>query len=308
VYGIARRALLWASRNRWLKERLPRYRFMQRAVRRFMPGEDVAAAFEAAAPLQARYRIASEYTKLGENLTDPLEADAVAEHYVGVYDGIRERGLDGWVSVKLTQLGLDLDAEATYAHCVRLATAAAEIGSWLWIDMEDSSYVDRTLAIFERLRRDGHDRTGVCLQSYLRRTPVDIEHLMPLGPAIRLVKGAYDEKADVAFQARADIDAAFVAQAVTMLRAGGVRLGLGTHDVRLVEQIAGQVAAAGVGRDAFEVQMLYGIRVDQQRRLAREGYRVRVLIAYGDAWYPWYVRRLAERPANVLFALRQLLP
>ncbi len=309
MYGIARRALLWASRNRWLKARLPRHRFMQRAVRRFMPGETVADAFDAAAPLQARHGIASEYTKLGENLTVLAEADAVADHYLGVFDGIRERGLDGEVSVKLTQLGFDLDVEATYAHCVRLATRATETESWFWIDMEDSSYVDRTLATYERLRRDGHQRTGICLQSYLRRTPADIERLLPLGPAIRLVKGAYDEKEDVAFRSRAEVDAAYVALGVTMLRSGaGVRLGLGTHDVRLVEQIAGQVAAAGIGREAFEIQMLYGIRSDQQRRLAREGYRVRVLIAYGDAWYPWYLRRLAERPANVVFALRQLVP
>ena len=309
MYGIARRALLWASRNRWLKERLPRYRFMQRAVRRFMPGEKVSDAFDAAAPLQAQHRIASQYTKLGENLTVLTEADAVADHYLGVYDGIKARGLDGEVSVKLTQLGFDLDTEATYAHCVRLATQAADTDSWFWIDMEESSYVDRTLAIFERLRREGHQRTGICVQSYLRRTPADVERLLPLGPAIRLVKGAYDENDDVAFRSRGEVDAAFVSLAVTMLRSGkGVRLGLGTHDVRLVEQIAGQAAASGIGREAFEVQMLYGIRADEQRRLSREGYRVRVLIAYGDAWYPWYIRRLAERPANVVFALRQLLP
>ena len=175
--------------------------------------------------------------------------------------------------------------------------------------MEDSSYVDRTLAIFQRLRREGHQRTGVCIQSYLRRTPADVERLLPLGPAIRMVKGAYDEKADVAYRTRPEIDAAFVALSVTILRVGtDARLGLGTHDVRLIEQIADQAAAAGIGRDAFEVQMLYGIRTDQQRRLAGAGYRVRVLIAYGDSWYPWYVRRLAERPANVIFALRQLLP
>jgi proline dehydrogenase len=307
VYRIARRILLWASRNRWLKERLPRLRFMQRAVRRFMPGEQIGDAFTAAAPLQERHGIASEYTKLGENLTRIEEADAVANHYLGVYDGIAERHLDGEVSVKLTQLGFDLDTEATYAHCVRLATRATEIGSWFWIDMEDSSYVERTIVLFERLRADGHARTGLCLQSYLRRTPADVERLLPLGPAIRLVKGAYDEKSSVAFRSKAEIDAAFVSLSVTMLRAGA-RLGLGTHDVRLVEQIASQAAAAGIGRDAFEVQMLYGIRANEQQRLAREGYKVRVLIAYGDAWYPWYVRRLAERPANVVFALRQLIP
>lgn len=308
MYGIARHVLLWASRNRWLKEHLPRYRFMQRAVRRFMPGEKVEDAFGAAAPLEQRHGIRSEYTKLGENVSQAAEADAVADHYLGVYDGIVARGLAGEVSVKPTQLGLDLGVDQTYERCVRLATRAAETGSWFWIDMEDSSYVDRTLDIFERLRRDGHERTGICLQSYLRRTPTDIERLLPLRPAIRLVKGAYEEKQEVAFRTRGEVDAAFVAESVTMLRAGGVRLGLGTHDVRLVEQIAGQVAPFGIGPDAFEVQMLFGIRADQQVRLARAGYVVRVLIAYGDSWYPWYVRRLAERPANVFFALRQLLP
>jgi proline dehydrogenase len=307
VYRLARRVLLWASRNRWLKERLPRLRFMQRAVRRFMPGERIADAFAAADPLQQHHGIASEYTKLGENLARLDEADAVADHYMEVYDGIAGHRLDGEVSVKLTQLGFDLDTEATYRHCVRLAARAAETGSWFWIDMEDSSYVERTITLFERLRADGYARTGLCLQAYLRRTPADVERLLPLGPAVRLVKGAYDEKAAVAFRSKAEIDAAFVSLSVTMLRAGA-RLGLGTHDVRLVEQIAAQAAAAGIARDSFEVQMLYGIRVNEQVRLSREGYKVRVLIAYGDAWYPWYVRRLAERPANVVFALRQLLP
>jgi proline dehydrogenase len=152
---------------------------------------------------------------------------------------------------------------------------------------------------------------GVCLQAYLHRTPADVERLRPLGPAIRLVKGAYDEPAERALRAKRDVNAAYRALSLAMLpdaAAGRLTLGLGTHDVELVEDIARTGATAGHGRDAFEVQMLYGIRADQQRRLRRDGYRVRVLIAYGEYWYPWYVRRLAERPANVWFALRQLLP
>ena len=176
--------------------------------------------------------------------------------------------------------------------------------------MEDSSYVDATLDLYQRLLA-AQPGVGVCLQAYLRRTPDDVERLRPLGAAVRLVKGAYDEPAERAFRANADVDAAYRDLALGMLpdsAAGRLWLGLGTHDVELVEEIALAGSEAGVERDSFEVQMLYGIRVDQQRRLRDEGYRVRVLIAYGEYWYPWYVRRLAERPANLWFALRQLLP
>ena len=295
---------------------------MRRAVRRFMPGETIDDALTAARTL-APDGIVSEYTRLGENLTSLAEADAVAEHYAELLDRIEAAGLDGEISVKLTQLGLDLGAEAAYRHCERLAAKAESAGHFFWIDMEDSSYVDATLALYVRLRAD-HPLSGVCLQACLRRTAADVERLLPLGPAIRLVKGAYDEPASVAFRSRREVDTNYAAIAVTLLRAGAsagsgagsgagagggrIRLGLGTHDVALIEQISAHAAAAGIGRDAFEVQMLFGIRASEQRRLARAGYRVRTLIAYGESWYPWYMRRLAERPANVLFALRQLLP
>jgi proline dehydrogenase len=177
--------------------------------------------------------------------------------------------------------------------------------------MEGSAYVERTVALYERLKAM-HPDTGLCLQAYLRRTASDIQRLLPLDPAIRLVKGAYAEPAAIAYQARSEVDANYVALAVSMLegvRAGRkVTIGLGTHDVELIGQIAEHAAALGLPKTAVEVQMLYGIRPGEQRRLAAEGFKVRALIAYGEAWYPWYMRRLAERPANVLFALRQLLP
>ncbi len=304
-----RRLFLWAARNRWLKERLPRLPFMRRAVGRFMPGETIEAALDAAAPLQAA-RIGTMYTKLGENLEQLAEADAVADHYVAVMDAIRARGIDGEVSVKPTQLGLDHDKDATLAHLVQLAEHATATGSFLWIDMEGSAYTEATIHLYERLRAV-QPRTGICLQAYLRRTAADIERLMPLDPAIRLVKGAYDEPASIAYREKSRVDANYLGLAVQFLLAGRgrpVRLGLGTHDVALIEQIAEQVAPSGLGRDAFEVEMLYGIRTGEQFRLAAAGYRVRTLIAYGDAWYPWYMRRLAERPANVTFAIRSLLP
>jgi proline dehydrogenase len=211
--------------------------------------------------------------------------------------------------VKLTQLGFDLDVGRTDAHLARLAERSAQAGRTLWIDMEGSAYTEATVACYERLKAH-HANVGLCLQAYLRRTAADLQRLLPLDPAIRLVKGAYAEPAAIAFTSRHDVDASYRALALEMLaaaRAGrAVRIGLGTHDVRLIEQIAVETQAQGLPRTAFEVQMLYGIRADQQRRLAAEGYAVRCLIAYGEAWYPWYMRRLAERPANVLFALRQI--
>jgi len=304
-----RRVFLWAARNRWLREHLPRMRFMRRAVRRFMPGETLAEALGAAAPLQAA-GIGTIYTRLGENLENLAEADEVAAHYVGALDQIVDAGINGEISVKPTQLGLDLNPEVCFGHLVRLAEHAASKDSYLWIDMEGSAYVEATIVLYERLR-GVQPKTGICLQAYLRRTAADIERLRPLDPAIRLVKGAYDEPDSIAYTNRNSVDASYLGLAVRFLLDGRdrpIRLGLGTHDVTLIEQIAGQVAAAGIGRDGFEIEMLYGIRVDQQRRLAAAGYRVQALIAYGEHWYPWYMRRLAERPANVGFALRQMLP
>ena len=305
-----RTILLWMAANRWLRDRLPRLWFARRAVRRFMPGEDQEAALGAAAQFRAE-GIASMFTRLGENVTSPAEADAVVEHYLGLMDTIAERGLDGEISVKPTQLGFDLDQERTLHLVERLAERANGTGGTVWIDMEASAYAEGTIVLYERLKAN-HANTGICLQSYLRRTAADIQRLLPLDPAIRLVKGAYAEPAAIAYKSRHDVDANYVALCVSMLEAArtgrSVRIGLGTHDVRLIEQVAEHAAALGVDKAILEVQMLYGIRSAEQRRLARDGYRVRDLIAYGEAWYPWYMRRLAERPANVLFALRQLLP
>jgi proline dehydrogenase len=296
--------------NRWLRERIPRLWFARRAVRRFMPGEDAAAALAASQQFQVQ-DISTLFTRLGENITLAEEADEVETHYLGLLDQIAARKLDGEVSVKLTQLGLDLDVDATLERARRLAAKSAEGGRTLWLDMEGSAYVETTVAFYERLKA-AHPNTGLCLQAYLRRTAADIQRLLPLAPEIRLVKGAYAEPASIAYQRRRDVDSNFVALSVAMLEAQRsgkpVRIGLGTHDVRLIEQIAAHAAAMGLPKTTFEVQMLYGIRMDQQRRLAAEGYLVRDLIAYGEAWYPWYMRRLAERPANVVFAIRQMLP
>ena len=304
-----RTILLWMARNPWLKERLPRLRFVRKAVRRFMPGEDADAAFAAASKLAADGH-GILFTRLGENLTSLAEADEVAAHYHGILD--RGATLDRPIelSVKPTQLGLDIDEEACFRLCSELAARADVAGTWFWVDMESSAYVERTIALYERLKSK-HRNVGICLQAYLKSTPADIRRILPLEPAVRLVKGAYDEPASVAWRKKAEVDGAYQAAALVLAEAardGRARLALGTHDGGLVERIASFAEAASVPREKLEVHMLYGIRAGELTRLRQAGFPVSTLIAYGKHWYPWYMRRLAERPANVGFALRQLLP
>ena len=307
--SITRSLLLWGSRNAWLERQARHRAFAQRAVRRFMPGEDLEAALTAAAGLAAR-GIGTVFTQLGENLTAAAEADAVRDHYLGVLTLLAQRDLPSLISVKPTQLGLDFEAATCVARIDSLAAQAARRGDRLWVDMEDSSYVDATLDLFRELRRR-HENVGVCLQAYLRRTAADLEELLPLKPAIRLVKGAYAEPPERAFPAKRDTDASYLALAATLIehaaRHGGEPPVFGTHDIGLIRSLQHTAAAAGLDRTACEVHMLYGIRTAEQERLRREGHAVRVLISYGSAWFRWYMRRLAERPANVWFVIRSVV-
>lgn len=302
-----RHLLLWMARSRLLKRWLPRIWFVRRATRRFMPGETVEEALDAAEFFRP-HKIGILFTQLGENLTELSEAEAVADHYHRLLDMISARGMDAEISVKPTQLGLDLDREAAVRLLSGLADHAAKRDGLLWLDMEGSAYTDATLELFRTLKEE-HPNIGICLQAYLRRTPADVNALLPLKPAIRLVKGAYDEHAEIAFRRKDEVNAAYQSLCVLMLpyaARGELRLGMGTHDTALIERVAAHAAGVGIGKDAFEIEMLYGIRQGEQLRLAAEGYRVLALIAYGEAWYAWYMRRLAERPANVWFALRQV--
>lgn len=304
-----RTALLWMARNERLRREIPRRRFAQRAVRRFMPGETLADALVAADRLAAEGN-GIVFTRLGENLTAIGEADTVAAHYHEVLEQAALRARPIEISVKLTQLGFDIDEEVAFRHSLELARHAARIGSFFWVDMEGSAYAERTIVFYERLHAE-EPRTGICLQAYLRRTAADIARLLPGRPAIRLVKGAYDEPAAIAFRSRAEVDASWLGLALLLAQAAGrgeCRVALGTHDAELVRQLELLVATQGIGRERLEVHMLYGIRADALARLRADGYPAFTLVAYGSSWYPWYVRRLAERPANVLFALRQLLP
>ena len=306
-----RRVFLWAARNSWLKERLPRLRFMRRAVRRFMPGETLADALAAALPLQAA-GIGTLYTRLGENLEHLAEADEVAAHYLDAIDqivaaGHHRRGLGQADPARARPRR----RRCASAHLVRIAAHAAAAGSYLWIDMEGSAYVDATIDLYERLRAT-QPRTGICLQAYLRRTAADIERLRPLDPAIRLVKGAYDEKESIAYRNRRNVDANFVGLAVSV----PARRARPADPARPRDPRRRRSSSRSPSRSRRPGSVATGSRSrcctasgpDQQFRLAKAGYRVQTLIAYGEHWYPWYMRRLAERPANVSFVMRQMLP
>ncbi len=272
-----------------------------------MPGEELDAALGAAAIL-APSGIGTVLTNLGERVTSSAEATGVEQHYRDVAGAIRTRGLPAHISVKLTHLGLLLDKDACARTVEALATAAAAAGSFLWIDMEESEYVDATLALFRRVRTN-HAGVGLCLQAYLHRTPADIDALAPLSPAIRLVKGAYREPPSVALPKKADVDAAYAALSDRLLAqraAGGPVPAFGTHDLKLVEHARARAAVLGIPPNGFEIHMLYGIKSAELRRLAEAGVGARVLISYGTHWFPWYMRRLAERPANVWFVVRNI--
>ncbi|MBV6521584.1 MAG: Proline dehydrogenase 1 [Gemmatimonadaceae bacterium] len=305
--SIARSLLLGASRSRWLAERFMRQPFARRAVRRFMPGEELSDALRAAGTLQGD-GIGSLVTRLGESLTGESQADAVRDHYLAAFDEIHARGLPTRVSVKPTQLGLDLSIDACIGHLDALAAKAVQTGNELWIDMEDSSYVDRTLDIYRRLKAR-YAPIGLAIQAYLRRTPADIESLLPMHPIIRLVKGAYAEPPHVAFPAKRDVDLAFVAIAERLLE-GASRAELtpifGTHDMSIVRHVNARADALKLARTSYEIHMLYGIRATEQKQLVADGRTVKCLISYGAQWFPWYMRRLAERPANVGFVVRSM--
>ena len=305
---LLRNAVLWAAENRWLRTHLPRYRFVRASVRRFMPGESLDEAMTAASDLEAQ-GLVTAFTQLGENVTTVNEARAVFDHYLAAFDAVVERGLHAELSVKPTHLGLDVDRAMAAEHLDALARRADERGTWLWLDMESSRYVEATVDLYRGVRT-AHPNTGICLQAYLRRTADDIESLLPLEPSVRLVKGAYREPDALLVGGRASIDESYRSLGLRLLERGGdaSRVVLGTHDVDLAKRVERDAAVRGMGRDAFEIEMLYGIRATDQVRLAAEGYRVRTLIAYGSYWYPWFMRRIAERPIqNSLLALRNLV-
>lgn len=306
--SVMRNVFLVCSESVWMRERATRYRFVQRAVSRFMPGETAEDALACAKDLQQQ-SIGTVFTLLGENVKDPSEAESVMQQYLSLLDRVSVLGLGSEVSVKLTQLGLDLAPELCLGLVKRIVERAGP-QSTVWIDMESSPYVDRTLEIYCNLRK-AHENVGVCLQAYLRRTPADVASLIPLGARIRLVKGAYKESTSVALPTKDEVDESFFNITCQLLSEEAaitrVRAAIATHDLKLIRRITEYAESKKLGKNRFEFHMLYGIQRKEQVRLANEGWKSVVLVAYGSYWFPWYMRRLAERPANVLFVLRNLL-
>jgi proline dehydrogenase len=307
--GVMRSLLLAGSDSRWLRKQATRRAFVRRAVSRFMPGEGLEDALGTAPALRPD-GIGLVLTRLGESVTDLTEADEVAAHYLEALERIKATGVAAEISVKPTQLGLDIDAARCHAHVRALADRAAALGNFVWIDMEQTRYVDATLDLCRRVRAE-RANVGVCLQAYLYRTAQDVETLLPTGAGIRLVKGAYREPPELAFPKKRDVDQNYFVLARRMLsddaRKAGVRPVFGTHDPRLIQAVAGHGTTVGRVPREIEYHLLYGIQRAEQQRLARAGHAVRVLVSYGSYWFPWYMRRLAERPANVWFVVKSML-
>lgn len=306
--SVMRKALLWASTNAWIRENAMRTGFVRRSVSKFMPGERIEDAITAAQALKPS-GLNTIFTRLGENISRIEEADEVREHYLKVIDLIQQAGIDAQISIKPTQLGYDQDFEVCVRHCLAIIDRCEATGTFFWIDMEGSPYVDGTIALFKRLR-ERTPNIGIAIQAYLYRTEKDVEDLVALGSAIRMVKGAYLEPADIAFPNKADVDENYYRICERLLRDDNVKPGalthFGTHDVALQERILKLIAERGVESSRYEWAMLYGIQNGRQQDLIRLGQRTRCLISYGEFWFPWYMRRLAERPANVWFVLKNM--
>ena len=305
--GISRNILLWASRNEYLKIHVPKMKFVQKAVKRFMPGEKVEDALQSTREL-LKHNIPTTFTHLGENITTIQEAESNAQHYLELLDRINKENLDIEISLKLTHIGLDLSMDKTIEHFSKIAEKASALNNTVFIDIEDSSYVDKTINFYRKITSK-HNNVGICLQAYLYRTMDDIRNLLDINSAIRLVKGAYKEPATIAFKKLSQVNENYLGLSRLLLQQindKNFRVAFATHDLILQEHIKNESKNLCLGKEKLEFQMLYGIKTSEQYKLATDGYKIRTLISYGEHWYPWYMRRLAERPANVGFVLKNI--
>lgn len=306
--SLGRTILLKLADSEFLNRQATERAFVRRATRKFMPGEQAEDALRAAQMLKLEGR-GTVFTKLGEAITARADAEGVRDHYLWFLDQLATSGLDGHVSVKPTQLGLDISYDMCLEFMGLLAARSEAIGKVFWIDMESFVYVDPTLKLYRALKQK-YPRTGLAMQAYLYRTMADLEGLMDIHPIVRLVKGAYNEPSAVAFPAKADTNRNYFDLADFMLK--GAAVGkctpiVGTHDIPLIDRLVARAKAHGTDDKQYEIHMLYGIRDADQRRLRSQGRTVKTLIAYGTAWYKWYMRRLAERPANVWFVVKSMI-
>jgi proline dehydrogenase len=303
VNAALRKAILAAATNGRVRSFVGRYG-MRLGGSRFVAGETLDECLDVLARLNAR-GLRANTTLLGEDVRSPDETRVVVGEFRTILDRIAERGLKVNVAVKLTHLGLLIDEELAFENVAAVVDHAASLGNFVRIDMEQSSLVDATLRIYARLRESGREAVGCVLQSYLHRTPADLESLLPSTPNLRLVKGAYLEPPEIAYPRKQDVDAAYV-RLLERALLGGAYLAVATHDERLIAHTIRFTEQHGIGRDRYEFQMLYGVRPQLQLDLAGRGYNVLVATPYGPEWYPYLMRRLAERPANLLFVVRNL--
>lgn len=303
--NLIRRSVLAVSDNGLVEGFFHRNRLAKGLVDRFVAGETLADALAVATDLQQR-GMTSTLDQLGENVSTAEEASGAVTVYTEMLHRMAAANLEPNISVKLTMLGLDLGDEVATANMASILEAAREVNGFVRIDMEGSAYTARTLAIFEQLFATYGPHVGIVLQSYLYRSERDVNRMIELGARVRLVKGAYAEPDTVAYQARKQIDENYV-RLMEKLLDGGVYPAIATHDPALIRATQGYATRMHIGQEKYEFQMLYGVRREAQARLAAEGYRMRVYIPYGTEWYPYFTRRIAERPANAMFVLRQLV-
>jgi len=303
---LTRSALIYLSRQEGLKEFAARFGLFKKLTTRFIAGETSNEAVEAIREINSLGCSAS-FDHLNESVTSAAETEAEVREYLEVLELIDESGINSNVSIKLTQFGLEIDPELAYRNARQIVVEAAGRGNFVRIDMEGSNVTQVTIDVFKRLRSEfGLNDVGIVLQSYLRRTMDDARELLKIPARIRLCKGAYDEPPEVAYPDKRDVDDNYV-QVMQLLLASGTYHGIATHDPKMIDATIQFAQREGIGKDAFEFQMLYGIRRDLQDQLARDGYGMRVYVPYGKHWYPYFMRRLAERPANIWFVLKNFL-
>ncbi|HLR06324.1 MAG TPA: proline dehydrogenase family protein [Pyrinomonadaceae bacterium] len=302
---LTRSALIYLSRQEGLKDFATRFSLFRKLTTRFIAGEDIDEAVAAIKAINAR-GCSATFDHLNESVTSSAETEAEVREYQDVLARIDESGIASNVSIKLTQFGLEIDPELAYRNARRVVTEAVRRGNFVRVDMEGSNVTQSTLDVFKRLREEfGLNDVGVALQSYLYRTMEDARALLKIPARIRICKGAYHEPPEVAYPDKKDVDDNYV-RVMQLLLASGVYHGIATHDPKMIDATVDFAQREGIGKERFEFQMLYGIRRDLQEQLARDGYRMRVYVPYGKHWYPYFMRRLAERPANIWFVMKNM--
>lgn len=303
---VTRNALLYLSRQEGLKDFAARFAPFKRMTARFVAGENIEEAIAAIRVINSKGCTAS-FDHLNESVGSREETENEVREYLQILERIDATGIRSNVSIKLTQFGLEIDPELAYKNARAIVEGAAGRGNFVRVDMEGSNVTQVTLDIFKRLRAEfGLNDVGIVLQSYLRRTLDDAKDLLKIPARIRICKGAYNEGPDVAYPDKKDVDANYI-RVMQLLLSSGTYHGIATHDERMIDATIDFAQREGIGKDAFEFQMLYGIRRDLQEKLAGEGYNMRVYVPYGKYWYPYFMRRLAERPANIWFIMKNML-